>query len=136
MPTPQISDRKTTFVIVEDDSIFRYVLERELSPKHKVVASVGDGAAGVDAVKEHCPDIVLLDISMPVMNGLDAARRIVKECPSVLIIFVTSHTERAYVDEAFQSGATGYVRKDSLVELQDAIRTVLGGHRYWPAFSY
>ena len=65
---------------------------------------------------------------------LDAAERISKNCPSVFIIFVTSHTQSAYVDEAFQRGASGYVRKGNVVELRDAIRMVLDGQRYRPRF--
>jgi DNA-binding NarL/FixJ family response regulator len=123
-------------VIVEDDGILRYALERSLAPEYEILASVGDGAAGVDAVQQHCPDIVLLDIFMPVINGLDAAERIAKSCPSVLIIFVTAHTERAYIDEAFRRGAAGYVRKDNLAELQVAITTVLNGQRHRPDFCH
>jgi DNA-binding NarL/FixJ family response regulator len=136
LPSPHISDRKTTFVIVEDDAILRYALEHSLVPEHEVLASVGDGAAGVDAVSEHCPDIVLLDISMPVMNGLDAAERIAKNCPSVLIIFVTSHTAPDYVQEAFRCGAAGYVEKGRFDELREAIRTVLDGQHYRPRFAH
>jgi DNA-binding NarL/FixJ family response regulator len=95
-----------------------------------------DGAAGVDAVQQHRPDIVLLDISMPVMDGLDAAERITKSCPSVFIIFVTTHTERAYVDEAFRRGAAGYATKGNLPELLIAITTVLNGQHYRPAFGH
>jgi DNA-binding NarL/FixJ family response regulator len=135
MPSPHIFDRKNTFVIVEDDGIFRYALERSLAPQYEILASVGDGAAGVDAVQQHRPDIVLLDISMPVMSGLDAAERITKSCPSVFIIFVTSHTERRYVDEAFRRGAAGYVRKDNFPELLIAITTVLYGQHYRPDFG-
>jgi DNA-binding NarL/FixJ family response regulator len=136
MPSSHTSDRKTTFVIVDDDETFRYALERSLAPEHEILASVGDGAAGVDAVIKHCPDIVLLDISMPVMNGLEAAERIAKNCPSVFIIFVTSHTNRAYVDEAFHRGATGYVQKGNRAQLQEAICAVLDGQRYQPAFCH
>ena len=135
MPSPHISDRKTTLVIVEDDGILRYALERSLAPQYEILASVGDGAAGVEAVQQHRPHIVLLDISMPLMNGLDAAERIAKSCPSVFIIFVTTHTERAYVDEAFRRGAAGYVRKGNLPELQVAITTVLNGQHFRPDFG-
>lgn len=136
MPSVHSSERKTTFVIVEDDEITRYALEHSLSPKYEILASVGDGAAGVDAVQQHRPDIVLMDISMPVMNGLDAAELITKSCPSVFIIFVTTHTERAYVDEAFRRGAAGYVTKGNLLELLMAVKTVLSGQHHHPAFEF
>ena len=134
MPFAHNGDRKTTLVIVEDNATVGYLLQRGLEPQHQILASVGDGAAAVQAVNEHHPDIVLLDISMPIMNGLDAAECIAKSCPFDSIIIVTSHTDRGYVEAAFDRGAVGYVRKGSIADLQDAIRTVLDGQRYWPAF--
>ncbi len=121
-------------LIADDELLLAEALRRVLEPQYEVVSIVGDGAAAVSAATEHQPDIVLLDISMPVLNGLQAAERIVQSCPSVRIIFMTSHTEHIYVEAAFQRGAAGYVRKGSIAELQDAIRTVLDGQHYRPSF--
>jgi CheY-like chemotaxis protein len=73
-------------LIAEDDAIFRYTLERILEPQFRVVARVGDGAAAVQAVEEHEPDIALLDISMPVLDGLEAAQKITEITPTVRVI--------------------------------------------------
>lgn len=68
-------------LIAEDEAILRLTLERTLNSQFNVVAAVGDGAAAVQAVEEHEPDIALLDISMPVLNGLDAALKITESSP-------------------------------------------------------
>ena len=77
------------------------------------------------------PDIVTLDISMPHLNGIDAARKLHKELPDTKIIFVTMHADQAYVAEAFKAGATGYLLKRSAAsELLQAIQSVMNGHTY------
>jgi DNA-binding NarL/FixJ family response regulator len=128
--------RCTNLVIADDDPGFRYVLERCLTPpQHRVVASVEDGLAAVLAVEQHHPEIVLLDISMPRMNGLDAAARIGTSVPMVKIIIISSYAEAVYVDAAFDRGAVGYVLKGRIDDLHDAIRVVMSGERYRPAFA-
>jgi CheY-like chemotaxis protein len=72
-----------TVVIAEDETLLRYALERTLQRECKIVASVGNGEAAVQAVDEHQPDIALLDISMPVLNGLEAAQTITEAQPAV-----------------------------------------------------
>jgi len=75
--------------------------------------------------------VILLDISMPLLNGIDAARQLKKMMPEVKLIFVTMHADPAYVTEAFRVGATGYVLKRSAAaDLLQAVRTVLNGHYY------
>jgi DNA-binding NarL/FixJ family response regulator len=128
-------ESRLSVLIADDELLLGEALKLALEPEYEVVALVGDGAAAIAGAEQHHPDIVLLDISMPVMNGLQAAARIAQSCPSALIIMVTSQTDRAYVDEAFERGAVGYVRKGSMVDLQDAIYTVLNGQRYRPAFA-
>jgi DNA-binding NarL/FixJ family response regulator len=119
-------------LIAEDDAILRYTLERTLEAEFRVVAAVGDGAAAVQAAGEHEPDVALLDISMPVLNGFEAAEKIAQVRPSVKIIMVTSHAVPAYVEEAFRRGARGYVVKGRSADLFEAIRTVLEGRFYRP----
>lgn len=102
-----------------------------LAPEHEVVALVGDGKAAVEAAAQLEPDLALLDISMPVMSGIVAARRLKKLSPSAKIVFVTGHVEPAYVDAAFRLGADGYVLKQNLAaELVDAVHVVLAGGKY------
>ena len=116
-----------SLLIAEDDALMREALRQELDKRYKEVAAVGDGRAAVGTVEKDRPDVALLDISMPVMNGLDAAKEISEAAPGVKIIFVTSHAEPAYVEEAFRRGASGYVLKGRLAELIEAIADALIG---------
>jgi DNA-binding NarL/FixJ family response regulator len=103
------------------------LLEREF----EVVGTVEDGRALVSAARQLNPDVVLLDVSMPLLNGIDAAHRLRKNCPSCKLIFVTMHDVRAYVRAAFQAGGSGYVLKRSAFrELITAIHEVLHGGTY------
>ncbi len=116
-------------LIVDDDavlrSMLRYIVE---SNAHFVVGEAENGQAGVTAAESLKPDLVLLDVSMPLMGGFPAARLLNVRMPDVPIIFVTQHTDRFYVEEAFQCGAKGYVIKRAAVtELPSAIDTVMKG---------
>jgi DNA-binding NarL/FixJ family response regulator len=87
-----------------------------------------NGGEAVQLAEELRPDVVLLDISMPVMTGLDAARLIRERLPDVRIILVSNHTTAAYIDEAFSMGVHGYVVKGSAtLQLPRAIKDVLDG---------
>jgi DNA-binding NarL/FixJ family response regulator len=121
-------------LIAEDEVLIREALRRELEKQYKVVALVGNGREAVETVEKARPDVVLLDVSMPVMNGLEAAERITAVAPEVKVIMVTSHAEPAYVEEAFRRGAKGYVLKGRLTELYQAIREVLDGRTHKPEF--
>ena len=97
----------------------------------RIIAEVGDGFEACRAAEHEKPDLVILDISMPVMNGLTAAQHIRALYRDVHIIIVTMHTESNYVEEAFRSGAQGYVWKQKArTELITAMRTVLFGNTY------
>lgn len=124
MPKPRI--------LLADDHTF--VLEgyrRILEEHYELVGTTGDGRALLAAAKTAQPDIVVLDISMPLLNGIDAAAQLKKICPTVKIIIVTMHADTEYVRSAFEAGASAYVLKGSAVdELELAIRAVLGGHSY------
>ncbi|MBV9037330.1 MAG: response regulator transcription factor [Acidobacteriaceae bacterium] len=116
-------------LIVDDDgtirSMLRYIIE---SDKHCVVGEAENGRAGVSAAESLRPDLILLDVSMPVMGGFPAARLLNAQMPELPIIFVTQHDEQSYVDEAFRCGAKGYVIKQAaMTELPNAIRTVMTG---------
>jgi DNA-binding NarL/FixJ family response regulator len=92
---------------------------------------VGNGRQLLDLVAANKPDVVLIDIGMPLLNGIEAARRCAKISPSTKVIIVTAHNEPQYVVEAFRAGATGFVLKRcALSELVNAIRLVLSGHTY------
>lgn len=119
-------------VLLADDHVL--VLEgfrRILQEHYELVGTVGDGYALLAAAKTVQPDIVILDISMPLLNGIDTAAQLKKICPAAKIVIVTMHAGADYVRSAFEAGASAYVLKGSAVdELEQAIRAVLGGHSY------
>jgi DNA-binding NarL/FixJ family response regulator len=97
----------------------------------EVVGEVRDGAAAVEAVVNHRPDILLMDIAMPGLNGLEAAARVRKESPEVRVIVLSMYTTEAYLQQALKHGAVGYLVKDAeRSELELAIRTVMQGETY------
>lgn len=96
-----------------------------------VVSAVGDGWEAVKAVQTDAPDLVLMDIAMPELNGLDATSRIVKESPATRVILLSMHANEEYLQQALQSGASGYLLKGAeLAELELAIKTVSRGESY------
>ncbi|HMS86455.1 MAG TPA: response regulator transcription factor [Nitrospira sp.] len=119
-------------VILADDHTF--VLEgfKKLLEMHcELVASVEDGRALIDATVKLKPDLVILDISMPKLNGIEAAKKLKKQVPAVKLIFVTMHAEMAYVDAAFRIGASGYLLKRSATtELMQAVESVMSDKFY------
>ena len=116
-------------LIVDDDDAIRSMLRHIVeSDEYDVVGEAEDGHAGVNAAESLRPDLVLLDVSMPVMGGFLAARLLNAHMPELPIIFITQHVEQSYVDEAFRCGAKGYVvKRAAATELPDAIRTVITG---------
>ena len=106
---------------------FRKILE----PEFDVVGVAADGAALVSEALRLKPDAVLVDISMPLVNGLEAARRIKRELPQTKILFLTMHSDRSYLRDAMKLGASGYILKRAAGnELVTAVRTVLRGKTY------
>ena len=96
-----------------------------------VVAEAGDGNEALEVVKTHHPDLVLMDISMKGLNGLEATAQIKREFPQVRVIILSMHAEEAYVQHALKAGATGYVLKDAAVsELEAAIAAATRGEVY------
>ena len=119
-------------VLMADDHSIVLAGLRKLVEEHcEVVGTVEDGRALIEAAKKLCPDIILLDIAMPLLNGLDAARQLVKLVPQSKLIFMTMQSSPTYATEAFKAGASGYLLKRSAVtELSQAIQMVLKGHHY------
>jgi DNA-binding NarL/FixJ family response regulator len=98
------------------------------------ISVIGDAENGRDAayqVAQLCPDVVIMDIAMPVLNGIESTLEISVVCPSTRVIILSMHSTTEHVIRALQAGAYGYLLKDSAgVELVDAVRTVHAGHRY------
>ena len=123
--------KKPTVILADDHTLVLEGFRRLLETHCELLATVGDGHALLQAVVQHRPDIVILDISMPVMNGIEAARALKAKFPSIKLVFVTMHADPAYLRAAFQVGASGYILKQSLSdELTQALHTVLRGQTY------
>ncbi|WP_341530811.1 response regulator transcription factor [Nostoc sp. UHCC 0302] len=103
----------------------------------QVVAEAGDGREALRSLGEHQPDVVLMDIAMPEMNGLEAAAHVVKEFPLVRVVILSMHANEEYVLQALRLGAMGYLLKDAgISELELALRAVCQGETYLsPAVS-
>ncbi|HVY93408.1 MAG TPA: response regulator transcription factor [Bryobacteraceae bacterium] len=118
-------------LIADDHELLLDGLKRILEDEFEIPEMVTDGYAAVAAAERIQPDVVLMDIGLPLMNGLEAARQIRRVAPGAKLIFVTMQTERIYVEEAFRAGGMGYVLKQAAgAELLKAIETVLTGERY------
>jgi DNA-binding NarL/FixJ family response regulator len=118
---------KVRVLIADDHLLFAEALESILSTdeRFEVVALARDGREAVDRALELRPDIVLMDISMPVLDGFDATRLLREEWPKACVLMLTGSNARADVDRARQLGAVGYVTKDRIAsELIDAILEV------------
>lgn len=107
---------------------FRVILERA---GFEVIAEAPDGWEAVRLAKKHQPDVVVMDVSMPLLNGMDAAQAIIAASPRVNVVLLTVHLEQHYVVAALRAGVRGYVVKTQAAgELLDAIREVLAGGMY------
>jgi DNA-binding NarL/FixJ family response regulator len=123
---------KRARILLADDHVLTLEgIRAVLEPHHEIVGMVTDGRAMVDAALRLKPDLVVLDITMPLLNGIDAAVQIKKSLPGVKLLFVTMHVNPAYLEAALNAGGTGYVLKSAArEELLDAIKSVLNGRIY------
>ena len=118
-------------LLADDHVMFAQGLESLLRDEFELLATAENGAQLVDATLRLHPDVILVDISMPVLNGFDAVRRIRELGIETRIIFLTMHDDAMLLAEAFRSGGSGYVLKQAAgEELINAIREVAQGHNY------
>jgi DNA-binding NarL/FixJ family response regulator len=123
--------RRARVLLADDHPLFLEGVRRLLENKYDVVGTAADGKALVIAAQQLRPDIVVVDISMPEMNGLAAAQILSKTVPSAKFIVLSVHSDQAYVSEAFRVGVRGYVSKRAAAaELLTAIKQVLDGRTY------
>ncbi|KMK95966.1 response regulator [Rossellomorea marisflavi] len=123
----------TNIVIIDDHQLFREGVKRilEFEPSFNVVAEGDDGADASGLVAEHEPDVVLMDINMPEINGVEATRELMDKYPETKVIILSIHDDENYVNHALKTGALGYLLKemdsDALVE---AVKIVAEGGSY------
>lgn len=122
-------------VLLADDHIMvrdglRYILEA--AGDIQIVGLASNGKEAVAQAHASCPNIAVIDISMPVMDGIEATRQILKVCPNTRIITLSMYHSGEYVQRALKAGAFGYVLKDGAGnELVEAVRTLHAGRRYF-----
>lgn len=120
-------------LLAEDHAIVRKGLRAllENQPGFSVVAEAEDGRQAVRIAEKFRPDVVLMDFSMPLLNGLEATRQIRERVPSASVLVLTRHTNQEYVGRILEAGASGYlVKRSAPDELLTAIRAVYGGETY------
>jgi len=126
--------RKRYRVLIADDhTLVADLCKKLLETEFDVVGTVSNGRALVRAAAELQPDVVVVDIAMPILNGLDASQRVKEILPSVRVVFLTMNSDAELVAEAFRRGASGYLLKTcAAAEMVTAVRDVLCGRLYVP----
>lgn len=119
-------------LIVDDEPAIRNGLKHILEAHGATIAGEADnGASGVEEARKRLPEIILLDVSMPIMDGFAAAREIRQHMPALHIIFISQHGDRIYAEEAFALGAAGYILKQFAgSDLPKAIQAVMSGQTF------
>ena len=124
---------KTTVVLADDHAIVRQGLRAvlEATSEFTVVGEVADGLQVPEVVDRLRPNVLVLDLMMPGLNGLEITRQVSKRCPQTRVVILSMHADEPYVLEALRNGATGYVLKEaSTTEVAQAVREVAAGRRY------
>jgi DNA-binding NarL/FixJ family response regulator len=126
-------------ILADDHAVLRHGLSKSFQNEKdmEVIAQAKDGRSTVELAKELIPDIVIMDIGMPDLNGIEATRQITQECPRVKVIALSMHSSKNFIIEMFKAGASGYLLKDcEFDELVNAIRVVIDNKTYIsPAIS-
>jgi two-component system response regulator NreC len=126
-------------ILADDHTILRHGLSKLIQQQEdmEVIAQTGDGHSTVELARELSPDIVIMDIGMPDLNGIDATQQIIHDFPKVKVIGLSMHSGKKFVIEMLKAGASGYLLKDcAFEELIIAIKTVASGKIYLsPAIS-
>jgi DNA-binding NarL/FixJ family response regulator len=123
--------KRPSVLLADDHRMLLDALRQVLEPRYEVVGMVNDGRALLEGAVELRPEVIVLDIAMPQLNGLDAARHLKRTMPEVKLIFMTMNEEPDLVGEAFRAGASGFLLKQAAAfELTDAIDKVLKGGSY------
>ncbi|EKO3552422.1 response regulator transcription factor [Vibrio fluvialis] len=121
-------------VIVDDHRVVLegFMARLEMEPEIEVIATASNGLEALEVVKQHRSDVILMDVSMPIMNGIDATRLIKEEVPDAKVLMLTMHDNREYIMKVMQAGAVGYMLKEiSAEKMVQAIKTVNLGSTYF-----
>lgn len=122
---------KPRLLMADDHTLVLEGIRKLLENDFELVGAVEDGRALLQAAEQLRPDVILVDISMPLLNGIEACRQLARSMPKTPVIFLTMHTDVAYVEEALRAGGAGYLLKRSAAsELTSAIHAVMRGKRY------
>lgn len=125
------TDLPLTVVLADDHAGIREAVSQWLSPVYQVVAAVGDGSAAVEAIVRLSPDIAVLDIGMPELNGIEVAREVKYRGCKTRVVFLTVQEDEDYISAALNTGALGYVLKGRLrTDLLRAIEYALAGEHF------
>ncbi len=123
--------RRTRILLADDHTLLLEAFQRLLADEYDVVGTVSDGRALVEETARLRPDVVLVDVSMPLLNGIDAARQLKAIAPETRIIFLTMNEDPDLAAEAFRAGASGYlIKRSAASELMTAIQEVLRSRSY------
>ncbi len=126
-------------MLADDHAMLRHGLSKSLQNEQdiEVIAQAKDGRSTVELAKELKPDVVIMDIGMPDLNGIEATRQITRDCPRVKVVALSMHSSKNFIIEMFKAGASGYLLKDcEFDELLNAIRVVIDDKTYIsPAIS-
>ncbi len=125
---------KLRLLLADDHALLRLGLKKILEerPEWQVVAEAGDGRTAVRQTLTLVPDVVILDIGMPLLNGIEATRQIIRRQPNVGVLILSMHADEAYISQALRAGARGYLLKDSAgTELIRAVSAVAAGKSFF-----
>src|ERR1017187_1296701 len=128
--------KRTTVLLADDHTIVREGFRKmlELEDDLEVVGEAQEGRQAVALAKKLCPDVVLMDIAMPLLNGLEATRQVLKALPATKVLILSAHSDDAYVKSATESGAVGFLLKQtSAHDMCRAIREVQNGKTFFSA---
>jgi two-component system, NarL family, response regulator NreC len=130
---------RVRILLADDHTIVRQGLRKVLEerPEWEVVAEAGDGREAVRLAEQHRPDVAVVDVAMPLLNGIEATRQITKRVPGTRVLVLSMHADEAYVTQILQAGATGYLLKDSAdVDLLKAVEEAVSGRSFFsPAIA-
>src|SRR3954469_2345625 len=130
---------RVRILLADDHTMVRQGLRKVLEERHdwEVVAEASNGREAVALAEQHRPDVAILDVAMPLLNGIEATRQITRRLPNTRVLVLSMHADEAYVTQILQAGATGYLLKESAdVDLMQAVSAIAMGKSFFsPAIA-